>query len=151
MHDLSDIYFIGGFGTVAWIDVKEYETVQPDKTAVDGGDLQSLKVTNHTRSVIPCLYGIMIATGVECYISLNHFERSEGEVDAAALISVDSEGIDIRVRQGAQFNIQRLAFDVPQKVETLEESQESTPQDNNERQAANNVRKVAEAGLYAFF
>jgi len=50
-----------------------------------------------------------------------------------------------------QFNIQRLAFDVPQKVETLEESQESTPQDNNERQAANNVRKVAEAGLYAFF
>lgn len=27
---------------------------------------------------------------------------SEGEVDDAALISVDSKGIDIRVRQGAQ-------------------------------------------------
>ena len=80
---------------------------------------------------------------------------SEGEVDDAALISVDSKGIDIRVRQGAQvnfmqnqslegyfseeekgtslhelqfvisslqFNIQRLAFDVPYKVETLEEA-----------------------------
>jgi hypothetical protein len=47
---------------------------------------------------------------------------SEGEVDDAALISVDSKGIDIRVRQGAQFNIQRLAFDVPHKVETLEEA-----------------------------
>jgi hypothetical protein len=36
--------------------------------------------------------------------SLNHFEvlSSEGEVDDAALISVDSKGIDIRVRQGAQ-------------------------------------------------
>lgn len=39
----SDIYFIGGFGTVAWVDVKEYEALQPDKIAVDGGE-QSLKV-----------------------------------------------------------------------------------------------------------
>jgi len=39
----SDIYFIGGFGTVAWVDVKEYETLQPDKIAVDGGE-QYLKV-----------------------------------------------------------------------------------------------------------
>ena len=38
-----DIYFIGGFGTVAWVDVKEYETLQPDKIAVDGGE-QYLKV-----------------------------------------------------------------------------------------------------------
>jgi hypothetical protein len=29
---------------------------------------------------------------------------AEGEVDDAALISVDSKGIDIRVRQGAQVN-----------------------------------------------
>lgn len=39
----SDIYFIGGFGTVAWVDVKEYEALQPDKIAVDGGE-QNLKV-----------------------------------------------------------------------------------------------------------
>ena len=40
----SDIYFIGGFGTVAWVDVKEYEAIQPDKIAVDGGE-QNLKVS----------------------------------------------------------------------------------------------------------
>lgn len=40
----SDIYFIGGFGTVAWVDVKEYETLQPDKIAVNGGE-QNLKVS----------------------------------------------------------------------------------------------------------
>ncbi|KAL0857141.1 hypothetical protein Bca101_062295 [Brassica carinata] len=28
MHNISDIYFIGGFGTVAWVDVKEYEALQ---------------------------------------------------------------------------------------------------------------------------
>ena len=39
----SDIYFIGGFGTVAWVDVKEYEALQPDKIAIDGGE-HNLKV-----------------------------------------------------------------------------------------------------------
>ncbi|KAL6661825.1 hypothetical protein ACP70R_001209 [Stipagrostis hirtigluma subsp. patula] len=102
--DYSDIYFIGGFGTVAWVDVKEYETIQPDRIAVDGGE-QSLKELNAIFSK-----------------PLREFLSSEGEVDDAALISVDSKGIDIRVRQGAQFNIQRLAFDVPHKVETLEEA-----------------------------
>ena len=33
---------------------------------------------------------------------LREFFSSEGEVDDAAVISVDSKGIDIRVRQGAQ-------------------------------------------------
>lgn len=40
----SDIYFIGGFGTVAWVDVNEYEAIEPDKIAVDGGE-QNLKVS----------------------------------------------------------------------------------------------------------
>lgn len=34
---------------------------------------------------------------------------AEGEVDDAALISVDSKGIDIRVRQGAQVNFIQIA------------------------------------------
>jgi len=104
MHNISDIYFIGGFGTVAWVDVKEYETTQPDKVAVNGAE-QSLKELNAIFSK-----------------PLREFFSSEGEVDDAAVISVDSKGIDIRVRQGAQFNIQRLAFDVPDKVLTLEEA-----------------------------
>ncbi|KAK1323682.1 hypothetical protein QJS10_CPA02g01565 [Acorus calamus] len=45
MQNISDIYFIGGFGTVAWVDVKEYESLQPDKIAVDGGE-QYLKELN---------------------------------------------------------------------------------------------------------
>ena len=41
---ISDIFLIGGFGTVAWIDVKEYENLQLDKIAVDGGE-KNLKAT----------------------------------------------------------------------------------------------------------
>ncbi|GMI81942.1 ONEIRIC2 [Hibiscus trionum] len=104
MQNISDIYFIGGFGTVAWVDVKEYEELKPDKIAVDGGE-QNLKELNATFSK-----------------PLRKLLSAEAEVDDAALISIDSKGIDIRVRQGAQFNIQRLSFEEGQGVETLEEA-----------------------------
>ena len=44
----SDIFFIGGFGTVAWIGVKEYENLQPDKIVVDGGE-QNLRVNPNSE------------------------------------------------------------------------------------------------------
>ncbi|GKC91335.1 hypothetical protein Tco_1151984 [Tanacetum coccineum] len=46
----------------------------------------------------------------------------ETEVDDAALISIDSKGTYVLVRQGAQSNIQRLAFKEGHGVETLEEA-----------------------------
>ncbi|ESQ30320.1 hypothetical protein EUTSA_v10011555mg [Eutrema salsugineum] len=104
MQNISDIYFIGGFGTVAWINVNEYEALQPDKIAVDGGE-QNLKELNTIFSK-----------------PLRELLSTESEVDDAAIISIDSKGIDIRVRQGAQFNIQRLAFEEILGVETLEEA-----------------------------
>ena len=30
MHRISDIYFVGGFGTVQWVDVVEYASTIPD-------------------------------------------------------------------------------------------------------------------------
>ncbi|XAR74050.1 hypothetical protein NMG60_11008212 [Bertholletia excelsa] len=104
MQNIRDIYFIGGFGTVAWVDVKEYETLKPDKIAVDGGE-QNLKELNAIFSK-----------------PLRQLLSIEMEVDDAALISIDSKGTDIRVRQGAQFKIQRLSFEGGHAVETLEEA-----------------------------
>ncbi|PKA51409.1 hypothetical protein AXF42_Ash002774 [Apostasia shenzhenica] len=107
MNTISDIYFIGGFGTVQWVDVKDYERIQPDKIAADGGE-QNLKELNAIFSK-----------------PLREILSSEAEIDDAALISIDSKGIDIRVRQGAQFNIQRLSFEVEYGVETLEEAKKA--------------------------
>ncbi|XP_076915304.1 non-canonical heme oxygenase HOZ, chloroplastic-like [Bidens hawaiensis] len=104
MQNISDIYFIGGFGTVAWVNVKEYEDLRPDKIAVDGGE-HNLKELNAIFSK-----------------PLKELLSLETEVDDAALISIDSKGTDVRVRQGAQFNIQRLAFEEGHGVETLEEA-----------------------------
>uniref|UniRef100_A0A7N0U0K3 CREG-like beta-barrel domain-containing protein n=1 Tax=Kalanchoe fedtschenkoi TaxID=63787 RepID=A0A7N0U0K3_KALFE len=103
----SDIYFCGGFGTMAWVNVTEYESVQPDKIAADGGE-QNLKELN-----------IIFSKHLKQLLS------SETEIDDAAVISIDSKGIDIRVREGAQFNIQRLSFDQGHAVETLEEAKEA--------------------------
>ncbi|KAK9734141.1 hypothetical protein RND81_04G117700 [Saponaria officinalis] len=104
MQNISDIYFIGGFGTVAWVDVKEYENLNPDKIALEGGE-QYLKELNAMFSK-----------------PLRELLSNEIEVDDAALISIDSRGTDVRVRQGAQFNIQRISFEEGHVVETLEEA-----------------------------
>lgn len=35
MHRISDIYFVGGFGTVQWVDVREYASTRPDEIAAN--------------------------------------------------------------------------------------------------------------------
>ncbi|CAA6665563.1 unnamed protein product [Spirodela intermedia] len=104
MQNISDIYFIGGFGTVAWVDVKDYESIRPDKIAVDGGE-RNLKELN-----------AIFSKPLRKVLSL------DGEIDDAALISIDSKGTDIRVRQGAQFNVQRISFEEDHEVETVDEA-----------------------------
>ncbi|WZY73092.1 hypothetical protein YC2023_005332 [Brassica napus] len=121
MHNISDIYFIGGFGTVAWVDVKEYEALQPDKIAVDGGE-QNLKVLHFKFLSVDLDSPAILELNAIFSKPLRELLSIESEVDDAALISIDSKGIDVRVRQGAQFSIQRLAFEEGHGVETLEEA-----------------------------
>ncbi|KAG6534795.1 hypothetical protein ZIOFF_008698 [Zingiber officinale] len=123
MQNISDIYFIGGFGTVAWIDVNEYEATQPDKIAVIGGE-QSFKVANY---MMQTLMDLVLTCELNAMFSkpLKELLSTETEIDDAALISIDSKGTDIRVRQGAQFNIQRLSFEVEHLVETLDEAKKA--------------------------
>jgi hypothetical protein len=69
------------------VDVKEYEKAHPDTIAASAAE-QTLKVLN-TQFSRP----------------LKELLSVEVEVDDAALISIDSKGVDIRVRQGAQVNM----------------------------------------------
>lgn len=107
MQNISDIYFIGGFGTVAWVNVKEYEGLQPDDITVDGSE-KNLKELN-----------LIFSKPLRELLSL------ESEVDDVSLISIDSKGTDIRVRHGAQFNIHRLVFEEWNGIKTVEEAKEA--------------------------
>eukprot|EP00245_Coleochaete_scutata_P011545 TRINITY_DN4307_c0_g1_i2.p1 TRINITY_DN4307_c0_g1~~TRINITY_DN4307_c0_g1_i2.p1 ORF type:complete len:120 (+),score=24.44 TRINITY_DN4307_c0_g1_i2:349-708(+) len=103
MENISDIYFVGGFGTVAWVDVQEYIKAKPDQIASHGAE-HTLQELNDRFS--------------------NELQRlmSDGDkaVDDACLISIDSKGADIRVRQGTRFNVQRVSFE--DHVETLDQA-----------------------------
>jgi len=81
LTNYSDIYFIGGFGTVAWVDVKEYETTQPDKVAVNGAE-QSLKV--------PCLWYYNDPRKLSCSLAsymprIGYYSKISSDSDALLL------------------------------------------------------------------
>ncbi|WOK95001.1 hypothetical protein Cni_G03706 [Canna indica] len=104
MQNISDIYFVGGFGTVEWVDVKEYEGLKPDKIAAESGE-ENLKELN-----------AIFSKRIKDVLS------TEAEIDDAVFVSVDSKGTDVRVREGAQFNIQRISFGKENDVLTLDEA-----------------------------
>ena len=52
MHRISDIYFVGGFGTVQWVDVADYVAATPDQI-VRSQPHQTLQVII-LRQFLPC-------------------------------------------------------------------------------------------------
>ncbi|CAI5987747.1 unnamed protein product [Closterium sp. NIES-65] len=95
MQQICDIYFVGGFGTVAWIDVKDYLAATPDAIVLH--DSEAI-LHRQLVSILP------------------------QPVDDALFISIDGKGVDIRVRHGAKFNVQRLSFSASSEVRDTEEA-----------------------------
>ncbi|GMH32417.1 hypothetical protein BSKO_00251 [Bryopsis sp. KO-2023] len=106
MHKINDIYFVGGFGTVQWIDVADYLKAEPD-LIVQANPHHTLHVLNET-----------FQDDLK-----NLFSSKEQVVDDAAFISIDAMGADIRLRSGADFGVVRLGFDM--RVHNLLEATEA--------------------------
>lgn len=106
MHRISDIYFVGGFGTVQWVDVKEYFHTQPD-AVVKQDPLHTVQVLTEKFSQDICKL-------------MTQVEEDRPPADDASCISIDRTGVDVRVRRGAQFSVERIGF--PQGVHNLEEA-----------------------------
>ena len=62
MHRISDIYFVGGFGTVQWVDVAEYAATTPDSIVLDNPH-KTLQV-----GLAPCL----IRLRAQMLVALSH-------------------------------------------------------------------------------
>ena len=108
MHRITDIYFVGGFGTVQWIAPDEYLSSRPDDIVLgEPGPTRTLQQLNEAFSAD--LIGLM---------SMKTGER----VSEVLFISIDASGADIRVRTANEFNVQRIGF--PGKVHTLAEVME---------------------------
>ena len=72
MEAISDIYFVGGFGTVAWVDVTEYTTSKPDVIAATNPEgtlmVRRLYHVPVPSAYIECLYRVSILSAcIECH------------------------------------------------------------------------------------
>jgi hypothetical protein len=84
------VQFVGGFGTVQWVNVSEYTNLEPD-TIVADGCLETLEELNER-----------FASSIEPLLT--------APADDCSAVSIDARGIDVRVRRGAQDTVERINF-----------------------------------------
>jgi putative heme iron utilization protein len=91
--EVSDIYFIGGFGVMGWISAGDYRSARPDPLAeVAPGIIQHMN-TDHANALL------LIA------------RQYAGESpDEAAMTAVDRLGFHLRLRTGDRIHGRRVAF-----------------------------------------
>ncbi|KAL6762343.1 hypothetical protein V8C86DRAFT_2520386 [Haematococcus lacustris] len=104
MSQIVDIYFVGGFGTVQWISPSAYLSSRPDDIVVD--------------NVTHVLAELNRALGQELKQFIS--PSPTHPIDELLFISIDAGGVDVRVRCGSDFNVERISFGC--KVHTLEEA-----------------------------
>lgn len=103
MHKIVDIYFVGGFGTVQWIDVAEYMDSKPDPVA------------SHKPQRTLQILTEKFSEDLKVFMS-----KPGNPVDDAAFIAIDASGVDVRLTYGRDFVIERIGFDT--KVHSLDEA-----------------------------
>jgi hypothetical protein len=118
MMHIRDIYFVGGFGTMQWVDPGEYAATLPDSIVTfpphETVDAISARfgdaLVEHFLGPGPAAEG-----GASPGAPTSGLRRSD-----AHLISIDAAGADVRVRRDWQSSVHRLAFH--SKVHTPEEA-----------------------------
>ncbi|GFR43747.1 hypothetical protein Agub_g4859, partial [Astrephomene gubernaculifera] len=93
MNRIVDIYFVGGFGTVQWIAPEEYLAATPDEIVLSN--------PNHVLQVLNEQFAPVLRSQLGC---------GGKSVDELVFISIDALGVDIRVRTGQEFSVERIGF-----------------------------------------
>ena len=100
MHRISDIYFVGGFGTVQWVDVADYIATKPD-SIVAADPQQTISVRQppfllfvNVISVACCIPMSHGVRGMLCDLSLCNTPR---RVCMSFSMSVNSAGTECTV------------------------------------------------------
>ena len=109
MNNIIDVYFVGGFGTLNWVNLDEYKNAKPDNivTPSEGSSVLDTLAELNTR------YGVKLATSgaVDDSIGPNESVLSEkAKVDDVWIISIDKRGVDVRVRVDGLSQVRRLQF-----------------------------------------
>ena len=101
--EVKDVYFVGGFAAMDWIDATAYAAARPDPLADAAGAIIGHMNADHADALVT-------------------YARSFGGVDAdeATMVGVDRLGFKLRVTHGDRRHSVRIAF--PREVTTAAES-----------------------------
>ncbi len=91
--DLTDVYFVGGFGAMDWLTVEGYESARPDPLADAAPGIIEHMNRDHADALI--LYAQVLGPVA---------------ADAAELVAVDRLGFKLRVRAGDGLEGCRIGF-----------------------------------------
>ena len=91
--EVSDVYFIGGFGVMGWISAEDYRSALPDPLAEVAPEIIRHMNTDHAAALL------LIA------------RRLAGEpADEATMTAVDRLGFHLRLKSGDRIHGRRVAF-----------------------------------------
>jgi heme iron utilization protein len=102
----ADVYYVGGFGVMGWVDVNEYEVASPDPLAVSAPGILSHMNADHVDSMI------LLARA-----------HAELEATEAAMTSIDRLGFVLRLKTAEGMKSTRINF--PREVRTSQETREA--------------------------
>ena len=100
---VTDVYFVGGFAAMDWIDAGDYVSAQPDPLADAAGGIVTHMNEDHADALVA-------------------YARAFGgvEADEATMIGVDRLGFKLRVTHGGRRHSVRIAF--PREITTAADS-----------------------------
>jgi putative heme iron utilization protein len=101
--DVTDVYFVGGFAAMDWVDAATYASAAPDPLADVAGGIVTHMNQDHADALV--LYARVFG-GVEA--------------DEAVMTSVDRLGFRLRITHGERRHGVRIAF--PREVRTAADS-----------------------------
>jgi putative heme iron utilization protein len=95
-----DVYFVGGFAAMGWIDGQEYAGAEPDPLGEVAPSILEHMNRDHRDALVKYARGLAHVTA-----------------DEATMIAVDRLGFRLRVRSGDRLHAVRIAF--PREVRTM--------------------------------
>ncbi|MBI2468197.1 MAG: DUF2470 domain-containing protein [Candidatus Rokubacteria bacterium] len=100
--ELRDIYYVGGFARMDWVEPAEYAEARPDPLADAAAGILEHMNRDHADALVTFARAL-----------------ARAEADAATMVAVDRLGFKLRLRRGPRLPSARLAF--PREVRSAEE------------------------------
>jgi heme oxygenase (biliverdin-IX-beta and delta-forming) len=102
---VEDVYVVGGFAAMDWVDAEGYRAARPDPLADVAAGIMSHMNRDHADALVT-------------------FARvlAGAEADEASMVAVDRLGFKLRIKHGDRVHAARIAF--PRQVTSAEESRQ---------------------------